>query len=282
MEAKGREEENKQKQQQPYHQPQTRRPSVVCTDIVLPQREFVQQGYQPKKDPGEDDDPRNILKNTKDIIWPIIIRRGSLPRQSALDSESGVYLGPPESPGLLSGRRRSSVDNRRPSLITFLEEEMKPSKPQFYTPQPSPACPRPKSLNTSNLEKNISAGDNGGGGVYLGPSEREERKKKKPLSPHPSKILQRQETKLSLVCSMLGTIPQREFVETGYDPTEVVKGRLDRLDSIESSHSRPSLTSTTILPTSRAVVSSVLVRQESTKSIGTNPCKTSFYSMVLH
>ena len=266
-----------------YHQP--RRPSVLCTDIVLPQREFVHQGRQPQKAISEDstivrdlDDPRNILKNTKDIIWPIITRRGSLEKRhyNSLDYKSGVYLGPPESPGGLS-TRRSSVDSRRPSLITFLEEEkMKPkvNAPQFYTPQT-------KRKSYAASRENMSDEDNGG--VYLGPAKAEKAaantvntKKKPPLPPHPSKILKRMETRVSIVCSMLGNLPQREFVETGYDPTEAVRGRLDSLDSPKS---RPSLSSTTIAPTSTPpVVTSVLVRQESCQSVGTNPRKTLFYS----
>ena len=267
-----------------YHQP--RRPPVLCTDTVLPQREFVHQGRQPKKAASEDstivrdlDDPRNILKNTKDIIWPIITRRGSLEKNqyNSLDYKSGIYLGPPESPGLST--RRSSVDSRRPSLITFLEEEkMKPkvTTPQFYTPQT-------KRKSYAASRENMSDEDNGG--VYLGPAEKANTVTKKkpplpphpkpPLPPHPSKILKRMETRVSIVCSMLGNLPQREFVETGYDPTEAVRGRLD---SIDSPKSRPSLSSTNIAPTTPPVVTSVLVRQESCTSVGTNPRKTLFYS----
>ena len=269
-----------------YHQP--RRPSVLCADIVLPQREFVHQGYTPKKALSADsgpgncnvrdlEDPRNILKNTKDIIWPIITRRGSLEKNqyNSLDYKSGVYLGPPESPGQLS-TRRNSVDTRRPSLITFLEEEkMKASniKQQFYTPQP-----RRKSMNASKVDKNNTSGEDNGG-VYLGPSEKTVTKKP-PLPPHPTKVLRRMETRVSLVCSMLSGIPQREFVEAGYDPTEAVRGRLD---SIDSPKSRPSLSSTTIAkPSTPPVVSSVLVRQESVQSVGSTPRKIFlFYGFIL-
>ena len=83
----------------------------------------------------------------------------------------------------------------------------------------------------------------------------------------------RQETKMSIVCSMLGNIPQPEKVETGYDPTEVVLRQ--RLESIDSpAKSRPSLTSAAIAPTFKTAVASVLVRQESSQSVGTNPRKS--------
>ena len=80
-----------QNKQQPY-QLEPRRPDWTTSGSFLPQREFVQQGYQPQQ-LEQEEDPRNLLKHTADIIWPIITRRGSLPKEKPLDSKSGIYLG---------------------------------------------------------------------------------------------------------------------------------------------------------------------------------------------
>ena len=225
---------------------------------------------------------KNILKNTADIILPIIKRKGdSLPR-SQRDLKSGNYLGPPDLVKSTTKRRGSSADSsRRPSITTFLEEEMKPSssKPIFYTPQL-----QRKSLNTSgstlasgSVEDYFATEDNGG--VYLGPSEDKNQQKVEPKErreTHPFKVLKRQETKMSIVCSMLGYLPQREFVETGYDPTEVVlRQRLESVTDSPGAKCRPSLTSAVaIAPTFKTAVASVLVRQDSSQSVGTNPRKS--------
>ena len=279
---------NIENKQSSYHQPQQQRPppsasarrhASVCTENVS-EKELV-------RSPQNRQNPKNILKNTAHIILPIIKRRGESvppPRQRDLKSGSN-YLGPPDLvKSTSSGKRRgSSVDSsRRPSITTFLEEEMKPSavvsKPIFSTPQL-----QRKSLNTSRLTlgsasvEDFFAEDNGG--VYLGPSSPEKDQKvaaqqqRERRQTHPNKMLKRQETKMSIVCSMLGYLPQREFVETGYDPTEVVLRQ--RLESIDSpAKSRPSLTSAAIAPTFKTAVASVLVRQESSQSVGTNPRKS--------
>ena len=215
---------------------------------------------------------RNLLKNTADIILPIIKRRGSLPKKSG-----STYLGPPDLVHAVNtGRRGSSVDSsRRPSLTTFIEEEMKPSeimpKPIFYTPQPQRKSMSRSTTRGSSIEE--------GGGVYLGPSSldlEDQQKVLQPLPAHPFKVLKRQETKMSIVCSMLGYLPQREFVETGYDPTEVVlRQRLESLTDSPGAKCRPSLTSAVaIAPTFKTAVASVLVRQDSSQSVGTNPRKS--------
>ena len=147
---------------------------------------------------------------------------------------------------------------------------MKPSeimpKPIFYTPQPQRKSMSRSTTRGSSIEES--------GGVYLGPSSldlEDQQKVLQPLPAHPFKVLKRQETKMSIVCSMLGYLPQREFVEAGYDPTDLVRNRLDS-DSIDSPRkSRPSLISAAIAPTFKPPVASVLVRQESSQSTGTNP-----------
>ena len=274
---------NIENKQSSYHQPQQQRPppsasarrhASVCTENVS-EKELVRSPQNPK----------NILKNTADIILPIIKRRGESvppPRQRNLKSGSN-YLGPPDLvKSTSSGKRRgSSADSsRRPSITTFLEEEMKPSssKPIFYTPQL-----QRKSLNTSgstlasgSVEDYFATEDNGG--VYLGPSEDKNQQKVEPKErqTHPFKVLKRQETKMSIVCSMLGYLPQREFVETGYDPTEVVlRQRLESVTDSPGAKCRPSLTSAVaIAPTFKTAVASVLVRQDSSQSVGTNPRKS--------
>ena len=262
---------NIENKQSLYHQPQPQqRPpsaSSVCTENVS---EICHRSSR-----------KNILKNTADIILPIIKRKGdSLPR-SQRDLKSGNYLGPPDLVKSTTKRRGSSADSsRRPSITTFLEEEMKPSssKPIFYTPQL-----QRKSLNTSgstlasgSVEDYFATEDNGG--VYLGPSEDKNQQKVEPKErqTHPFKVLKRQETKMSIVCSMLGYLPQREFVETGYDPTEVVlRQRLESVTDSPGAKCRPSLTSAVaIAPTFKTAVASVLVRQDSSQSVGTNPRKS--------
>ena len=261
---------NIENKQSTCHQPQQRpprRPSVCTDNVLLPKKGLVQQtaeeGDQQIKPSAAK--AKNILKNTADIILPIIKRRGSLPRK-------GTYLGPPDLVHAVNtGRRGSSVDSsRRPSLTTFIEEEMKPSeimpKPIFYTPQPQRKSMSRSTTRGSSIEE--------GGGVYLGPSSLDLEDQQKVLQQpptHPFKVLKRQETKMSIVCSMLGYLPQREFVEAGYDPTDLVRNRLDS-DSIDSPRkSRPSLISAAIAPTFKPPVASVLVRQESSQSTGTNP-----------
>jgi hypothetical protein len=219
-----------------------RRPSVCNFFDLLPDREFVERGFEP---------PQITVKKKKATFSlfskpDITIRRPSLVKHKTLDADSGVYLGPPEPVETI---RRRSFNERRPSICTFLEklkeqegsasddeeedcyEDAWPVK-KLVSKTPD-FSERRKSLARQN--KTLDLDDDGG--IYLGPPE-----DSCLTSRRGSYNCPRSDRKPS-ICSLFENIPQREFVEEGYDP--------DRSNKLgpgsPSSSRRPSLTSSTLV-----------------------------------